>query len=115
MTALTLVLMTPLLGAVLFAFIGHRRQAGLVNVGLSTTTFASALWLAYGVLRQGPLLSPGEQLYVDVFNAYLVVLMTFIGLTTAIFSRPYRISADAALSRPISELHAGDATDPDHE
>lgn len=30
-------------------------------------------------------------LYVDVFNVYLVALTAFVGLTTAIFSRPYML------------------------
>jgi len=31
----------------------------------------------------------GEQFFVDPFNVFLVVLTAFVGLTTAIFSRPY--------------------------
>ncbi len=89
MTALWLVLLFPLAGIVLMALIGHLRQAGSVNVAFSALTLAASLWLALTVLEGGPLMSPGHMMYIDSFNVYLVALTAFVGLTTAIFSRPY--------------------------
>jgi hydrogenase-4 component F len=52
-------------------------------------TLLCSLWLALTVFEHGPLLSESKLLYIDAFNVYLVVLTAFVGLTTAIFSRPY--------------------------
>jgi hydrogenase-4 component F len=89
MTALWLVLLIPMAGMVLQAFIGHHRHAGWVNVALTGSTLVCSLWLALTVFEHGPLLSESKLLYIDAFNVYLVVLTAFVGLTTAIFSRPY--------------------------
>jgi len=89
MTALWLVLLIPMAGMVLQAFIGHHRHAGWVNVALTGATLVCSLWLALTVFEHGPLLSESKLLYIDAFNVYLVVLTAFVGLTTAIFSRPY--------------------------
>jgi hydrogenase-4 component F len=88
-TALWLTLFIPLAGVVLLAFIGHHRYAGWVNIILSTLSLVSSLWLAVHVLANGPLLSPSRMMYIDAFNVYLVALTALVGLTTAIFSRPY--------------------------
>ncbi|MEK9134218.1 MAG: hydrogenase 4 subunit F [Pseudomonadota bacterium] len=89
MSALWLLLTIPLCGIVLLAFIGHLRLAGWINVVFSACTLAASLWLAVLVLAGGPLLSPSRMLYIDAFNVYLVALTALVGLTTAIFSRPY--------------------------
>jgi hydrogenase-4 component F len=89
MLALWLVLLIPLSGILLLALVGHRRFAGWLNVGLNAATLAMSLWLAYTVLHGGPLLSESKLLYIDAFNVYLVALTALVGLTTAIFSRPY--------------------------
>ena len=89
MIALWMVLLLPLSGMLLLALVGHHRQAGWLNVFINATSLAAALWLAWIVLHQGPLLSPGKLLYIDAFNVYLVALTALVGFTTAIFSRPY--------------------------
>jgi hydrogenase-4 component F len=89
MTALWLVLLIPMGGMVLQAFIGHQRHAGWANVALTGATLVCSLWLALTIIEHGPLLSESKLLYIDAFNVYLVVLTAFVGLTTAIFSRPY--------------------------
>ena len=53
----------------------------------SLAGFAATAWLALTVLEQGTL--GGGQFYIDTFNVYLIALTAFVGLTTAIFSRPY--------------------------
>lgn len=89
MTAVWLTLLIPLVGIFLMALIGHTRVAGWINVAMSAVSFAVAVWLALIVYADGPLLSPSRMLYIDAFNVYLVTLTAFVGLTTAIFSRPY--------------------------
>jgi hydrogenase-4 component F len=88
-TALWLTLLIPLSGVLLFALLGERRFAGWLNVLWNAATLVTSLWLALGVLESGPLLSESKFLYIDAFNVYLVALTAFVGLTTAIFSRPY--------------------------
>lgn len=89
MTAVWLILLIPLVGIGVMALIGHTRMAGWVNVALSAASFAVSVWLALIVYADGPLLSVSRMLYIDAFNVYLVTLTAFVGLTTAIFSRPY--------------------------
>ena len=86
---LLLVLGIPLLGALLLALVGHRRQAPEVNVLMSFSTLVAAAFLVVRVIRHGPMLVWQEQFFIDPFNVFLVALTAFVGLTTALFSRPY--------------------------
>jgi hydrogenase-4 component F len=79
----------PLAGAATLALIGERRHAPAVNVAVSFLTFAAAVALTARVIVDGPLLVLDRQFFVDSFNVFLVALTAFVGLTTAIFSRPY--------------------------
>jgi hydrogenase-4 component F len=79
----------PLSGAALLALIGERRQAPVINVTASFLTFVAAIALTVRVIVDGPLLVLDRQFFVDPFNVFLVALTAFVGLTTAIFSRPY--------------------------
>jgi len=83
------VLGLPLAGAALLAIVGERRIAPTINVAMSLLTFIAALALTARVAREGPLLVLDKQFFVDPFNVFLVALTAFVGLTTAIFSRPY--------------------------
>jgi len=87
MSALLLTVFIPLLGGLLLAVLASLSVGGWVNLGVSAASFAASVWLAAGVL-DGELVT-GATFHVDAFNVYLVVLTTFVGLTTAIFSRPY--------------------------
>jgi hydrogenase-4 component F len=89
MTALYLTLLFPLAGVFVLAAVGHRRAAGTINLLLTVATFATALQLALEVFNNGTLISPGKLFYVDAFNVYLILLNALVGMTTAIFSRPY--------------------------
>jgi len=89
MNLLEIILLVPLAGSILLAFIGHRPFGGWLNVGVCASTLACSLPMAFGVYESGPLLSANKLFYIDAFNVYLVVLTAFVGLTTAIFSRPY--------------------------
>ena len=86
---LWLVLGVPLVGTLVLAILGARRYAPEVNVGVSFATFLAASLLVVRVIRNGSLLIGHEQFFVDPFNVFLVALTAFVGLTTAIFSRPY--------------------------
>jgi len=89
MTPLYLALLCPLLGVFFLAMTGQRSWAGTANIIITIATFAAALKLALNVFSQGTLISPGKLFYVDAFNVYLILLNAFVGMTTAIFSRPY--------------------------
>jgi hydrogenase-4 component F len=86
---LELLLLTPLAAGLTLAFIGDRPAGGWLNVLASAFGFLVSLWMAWNVLEHGAFLTAGKQLYVDAFNVYLIVLTAFVGMTTAIFSRPY--------------------------
>jgi hydrogenase-4 component F len=79
----------PLVGTFVLAILGARRYAPEVNVGVSLATFLAASLLVVRIIRSGSLLIGHEQFFVDPFNVFLVALTAFVGLTTAIFSRPY--------------------------
>ena len=90
-----LLLGSPLLGALMLWLFGARRWAPGLNVLFSAATFAAACALTTRVIASGPMLLAREQFLVDPFNVFLVALTAFVGLTTAIFSRPYmRVEAE---------------------
>lgn len=86
---LTLLLWISVLLAIALAFIGDWRYAPEVNIAGSGLTFAASLALGLQVYRTGSFLAGGDFFFVDPFNVYLVVLTTFVSMTTAIFSRRY--------------------------
>ncbi len=89
MTLLEITLLTPLLGGLVLAFVGHRPFGGWINVAICAVTFGASLAMALDVFAHGPHLSRGRMFYIDAFNVYLVALTAFVGMTSAIFSRPY--------------------------
>jgi len=84
-----LLLGVPLLGAAVLGAFGARRRAPELNASFSLLTFAAACALTARVITHGNLLVAGEQFFIDAFNVFLVTLTAFVGLTTALFSRPY--------------------------
>jgi hydrogenase-4 component F len=94
-TGLAFLLATPLLGGVVLALVGHRDNARDVNVAFSLGTFIAACVLTVQVFENGPMLLWEREFYIDALNVFLVTLTAFVGLTTAIFSRPYmRVERD---------------------
>jgi len=87
MTALLLTVFTPLAGAALLAWLRRLTPSGWANVGVSVLTFFATVILALQVARDGVVAGAGFR--VDALNVYLLVLTAFVGMTTAIFSRPY--------------------------
>jgi len=99
--ALFFVLGIPLVGSVVLAFTGHRGFARDINAGFSFATFAAACALTARVVSSGPLVAGAEEFFIDPLNVFLVTLTTFVGLTTAIFSRPYmRVEQDHGKMTP---------------
>jgi hydrogenase-4 component F len=92
---LLLLLAIPVTGAVLLAVTGGRQWAPELNAALSAGTFVAAGALTARVIAEGSLLLGSEQFFVDPFNVFLIALTAFVGLTTALFSRPYmRVEMD---------------------
>jgi len=80
---------SPLAGAAVLAVLGARRFAPGLNVAFSLVTFLAACALTAHVIGAGNLSFAHEQFFIDPFNVFLVTLTALVGLTTAIFSRPY--------------------------
>lgn len=87
MIPLLLTVFIPFLGICVLAVIRSPRIAGWANVFFSAISFSASVLLVISILRQGPFTA--YQFHLDSFNVYLVLLTTFIGLTTAVFSRRY--------------------------
>jgi hydrogenase-4 component F len=86
---LLLLLGIPLLGTLLLGITGARREGPEINAAASGATFVASVALMLRIGAEGPLLAWREQIYVDPFNVFLVVLTAFVAFTTALFSRPY--------------------------
>ena len=84
---LFLTVFTPALGMVVLAMVRTLRLSGWLNLAFSAFSFSASVLMAWQVLKNGDFTEHG--FHVDAFNVYLVVLTTFVALTTSIFSRPY--------------------------
>ena len=92
MIGLVGVLAAPLLGAAILASVPAYRLSARINVAISAVAFASALVL----LVERPV--PGAFMLVDDLNVVFIVLGTFVGLTTSVFSASY-IGHELAIGR----------------
>ena len=96
-----LLLAIPLAGGVVLALVGHHDEAPEINVAFSLGGFLAACGLTARVISEGPLFAWGEEFFIDALNVFLVTLTAFVGLTTAIFSRPYmRVERDHGKMTP---------------
>ena len=77
------VLGIPALAVLILALISSYRLGSRLNALASGLTFLAALLLL------GTRPAPGEYLLVDDFNVYLIVLNTFVGFTTSVYSASY--------------------------
>ena len=101
MEALSFVLGIPLAGAAVLALWGHRDRAMDLNVAFSLGTFIASCVLTAQVVAHGPQLLWDSEFFIDPLNVFLVTLTAFVGLTTALFSRPYmRIERDHGKMTP---------------
>jgi len=80
---LHLMLLIPAVAVVILALVPNYRLGAAINVLAAGATFAVSVLLLSGERLRG------EIFIVDDFNIYLVVLTTFVGFTTAIFSASY--------------------------
>jgi hydrogenase-4 component F len=81
--ALTGVLLIPAIAAALLAALPGYRATARLNVAATTLTFLCALSLFFWRPKSG------SYLLVDDLNATFIVLTTFVGLTTSVFSLSY--------------------------
>jgi hydrogenase-4 component F len=77
------VLLIPILSAAVLALLSDHRLAAKLNVAATFATFVSALFLFAG----RP--APGSYILIDDLNVVFIVLSTFVGFTTSIFSASY--------------------------
>jgi hydrogenase-4 component F len=89
MDPLAILLAVPLVGGFCLWVLGERESAPEINVAFSFTAFVAAGWLTAQVVSGGPVIALYEQFFVDPLNVFLVALTALVGLTTALFSRPY--------------------------
>ncbi len=82
--AVSAVLLVPLAGAALLAVLPGYRATARLNILVSLLTLAAAVAL---VLGERP--PAGSYLLVDDLNIVFVVLNTFVGFTTSVFSASY--------------------------
>jgi hydrogenase-4 component F len=101
MEPLLFVLGIPLLGGAVLALVGHRDRAMELNVGFSLGTFVAATALTVQVVASGPMFAWDREFFIDPLNVFLVELTSFVGMTTALFSRPYmRVERDHGKMTP---------------
>jgi hydrogenase-4 component F len=101
METLFVVLGIPLAGGITLAVFGHRDEARDINVAFSLGTFLAACVLTVRIVADGPMFVWNEEFFIDPLNVFLVTLTAFVGLTTAIFSRPYmRVERDHGKMTP---------------
>jgi hydrogenase-4 component F len=101
MSPLFIVLAVPLAGAFVLALWGHRDRAMDLNVVFSAGTFLASCVLTGQVVEHGPLFGWQQAFFVDPLNVFLVTLTALVGLTTALFSRPYmRVERDHGKMTP---------------
>jgi hydrogenase-4 component F len=101
MNALFFVLAIPLAGGITLALFGHRDRAMELNVVFSAGTFVAACALTAQVVANGPQFAWDREFFIDPLNVFLVALTSFVGMTTALFSRPYmRVERDHGKMTP---------------
>ena len=86
---LTALLLVPLIGSFLLAFLGSRTLAKYLTIFCCMLTFAFSLGLGWQFNAQGNLTFANGWFYIDSLNMVIIILTAFIGLTTAIFSLTY--------------------------
>src|SRR5262249_36586685 len=83
MSAVAAILVIPVLAAALLAWLPGYRLTARLNVLATLATFLTALSLFFGRPQAGP------YRHVDDLNNVFIVLTTFVGFTTSVFSASY--------------------------
>jgi len=91
--AVAAILLIPICTAALLALLPNYRLTALLNVFAAVSTFLAAVSLLF-VERP----EPGQYLLIDDLNIVFIVLTTFIGFTTSVFSASY-ISHEIEIGR----------------
>ena len=97
------ILIIPIVAAIVLTLLPGYRLASRINVVAAGASFLCAVWLLF----ERP--EPGHYLFVDDLNIVFVVLSTFIGFTTSIFSATYighEIEIGKLQSRHVRFYHA---------
>jgi hydrogenase-4 component F len=89
MTAFYLTLLFPCFGALLMLVIGNLKTAGYYNIIITIADFIATIFMVHYFLQHGPFLVMGQQFHIDAFNLLIIVLTTFVVMTTAIFSNTH--------------------------
>ncbi len=89
MNALATLLIAPLVGALALAILGERPHARVLNIAASACAAGAALALALEVFDSEPILAAGETFHVDALSALMLLVTTFVTLTTAVHSADY--------------------------
>jgi len=89
MIAFYLTLLLPLFGTLLMLGIGNLRIASYCNIVLTTVNFIASLFIVPYFLNNGSFTVLEQQFYIDAFNLVIIVLTTFVTMTTAFFSNNY--------------------------
>lgn len=89
MSPLVLVFISPLVGAIVLALVGHRPNGRDINVIFSFFTFLASVFLTARIVAHGSVFALDRQFFIDSLNVFLVTLTALIGFTTSVFSRPY--------------------------
>jgi len=82
-------LLSPLLGGMLLGLIRNPALAAKLNILTGVITFIFSIMLAMQVVGHDAVDAMGGWFHLDAYNVFLVALTAFVGMTTAIFSRPY--------------------------
>jgi hydrogenase-4 component F len=92
----------PVIGGILLLIFGARRFAAEINIAFSALTFIVAVVVARDVLTEGDQTVLNDLFVLDSFNIFLISLTALVGLTTAIYSRPYmRIEVERGTLTPL--------------
>lgn len=83
MTPVAIVVLLPLLAAIILAATPGFKRAAQLNIAASGANFLMALSLLWAPHQSGALF------LLDGFNIYLIILTTFVALTTSVFSAGY--------------------------
>lgn len=105
--ALVFLILSPLAGALVLAFFGHKKVAPVLNILFSLLTFALSILLAGEVYRSGPRLALDEQIFADGLSSLFLVITGGVAATTSFFSFRYMAieSAHGHLSPERSRLY----------
>jgi hydrogenase-4 component F len=81
-------LLIPVVTAAICAIAGRRKAMEKINVAGAFFTFLAGMLAAYSIFKNGPM-SEYNLLYADAMSAFMVFLITLIGLAVSIYSVGY--------------------------